>query len=54
IIRTGGEQRLSNFMLWQGSYSELYFTKQYWPDFSDADFEAAIQDYQSRSRRFGK
>jgi undecaprenyl diphosphate synthase len=54
IIRTGGEQRLSNFMLWQGSYSELYFSKRLWPDFSERDFEDAIKEYQLRSRRFGK
>lgn len=54
IIRTGGEQRLSNFLLWQGSYSELYFTKRFWPEFSEADFEDAVKEYQSRSRRFGK
>lgn len=54
IIRTGGEQRLSNFLLWQGSYSELYFTKRYWPEFSETDFEDAVKEYQSRSRRFGK
>ncbi len=54
IIRTGGEQRLSNFLLWQGTYSELYFTKQFWPDFSEADFEDAVKEYQLRSRRFGK
>lgn len=53
IIRTGGEQRLSNFLLWQGSYSELYFTKRYWPEFSDTDFEEAVKEYQQRSRRFG-
>jgi len=54
IIRTGGEQRLSNFLLWQGSYSELYFTKRFWPEFSEADFEDAVKEYQQRSRRFGK
>ncbi len=54
IIRTGGEQRLSNFLLWQGSYSELYFSPRMWPEFSDADFEEAIKEYQRRERRFGK
>lgn len=54
IIRTGGEQRLSNFMLWQGSYSELYFSPRMWPEFSDRDFEDAIKEYQRRERRFGK
>lgn len=54
IIRTGGEQRLSNFLLWQGAYSELYFTPVYWPDFSDRDFDAALEEYARRNRRFGK
>lgn len=53
IIRTGGEQRLSNFLLWQGAYSELYFTKTYWPDFGDAEFDAALTSYAGRERRFG-
>lgn len=53
IIRTGGEQRLSNFMLWQSSYSELYFSDRKWPEFSEKDFESAIKEYQKRSRRFG-
>ena len=54
IIRTGGEQRLSNFLLWQGAYSELYFTPVYWPDFSCSDFDAALEEYARRNRRFGK
>lgn len=54
IIRTGGEQRLSNFLLWQGAYSELYFTPVYWPDFSGDDFDAALAEYAHRNRRFGK
>lgn len=53
IIRTGGEQRLSNFMLWQGAYSELYFTPVYWPDFGDKEFNEAIEEYSRRERRFG-
>ena len=54
LIRTGGEQRISNFLLWQIAYSELYFTDIYWPDFSDNDFIKAIVEYQNRERRFGK
>lgn len=54
LIRTGGEERISNFLLWQIAYSELYFTQKYWPDFSKDDFCEAIIDYQSRERRFGK
>ena len=54
IIRTGGEQRLSNFLLWQGAYSELYFTPTYWPDFSGDDFDTAVAAYSGRHRRFGK
>lgn len=54
IIRTGGEQRLSNFLLWQSAYSELYFTKKFWPDFGEKDLEKAIKDYALRQRRFGK
>ncbi len=53
IIRTSGEQRISNFMLWQAAYSEFYFTDVLWPDFSEADFDAAIAEYQNRGRRFG-
>ena len=53
IIRTSGEYRLSNFLLWQGAYSELYFSPKYWPDFTPEDFTAAIQDFANRERRFG-
>jgi undecaprenyl diphosphate synthase len=53
LIRTSGELRISNFLLWQLSYAEFYFTKEYWPDFTPAEFEKAIMDYQSRERRFG-
>ena len=54
LIRTGGEQRLSNFLLWQLAYAELYFTDTYWPDFNDECLYKAIVDYQGRQRRFGK
>jgi undecaprenyl diphosphate synthase len=53
VIRTSGEQRLSNFLLWQSAYSELYFAPQMWPDFGAEDLEAAIADYAGRERRFG-
>lgn len=53
LIRTGGEQRLSNFMLWQISYAELYFTKTYWPAFNKRAFDKALIDYSKRKRRFG-
>jgi len=53
IIRTGGEQRLSNFLLWQSSYSELYFSKRLWPEFSADDFEEAVNEYRRRQRRYG-
>ncbi len=53
IIRTSGEKRLSNFLLWQGAYAELYFTETLWPDFTREEFLCAIQDYQHRERRFG-
>lgn len=53
IIRTSGEYRLSNFLLWQGAYSELYFTPKYWPDFTPEDFDAALEDFACRERRFG-
>ncbi|EKD28978.1 MAG: hypothetical protein ACD_79C00130G0003 [uncultured bacterium] len=53
LIRTSGEQRLSNYLLWQASYAELYFTNVLWPDFDDKHFLEAIIDYQSRNRRFG-
>jgi undecaprenyl diphosphate synthase len=54
IVRTSGEQRLSNFLLWQSAYSELYFTDTLWPDFTEKAFMDAIYDYQKRERRFGK
>jgi undecaprenyl diphosphate synthase len=54
LIRTSGEYRISNFLLWQIAYSELYFTDTLWPDFRRANLEKAILDYQSRERRFGK
>ena len=54
IIRTGGEQRLSNFMLWQAAYSELYFTKKLWPDFRYTDLDLAISNYFLRKRNLGK
>ncbi|MFT5185384.1 MAG: undecaprenyl diphosphate synthase, partial [Flavobacteriales bacterium] len=54
MIRTSGEQRISNFLLWQLAYSELYFTDVLWPDFNESEFYKAICDYQSRERRFGK
>lgn len=53
IIRTSGEQRLSNFLLWQAAYSELVFVSSYWPDFDRAALESAIREYQQRERRFG-
>ena len=54
IIRTSGEQRLSNFLLWQSAYSELYFTKIYWPDFDKNQFDIALKEFQNRKRRLGK
>ena len=54
IIRTGGEQRLSGFMMWQSAYSELYFTKTLMPDLTIEKFDLAIEEYQNRQRRFGK
>ena len=54
LIRTGGELRISNYMLWQIAYSELYFCDTYWPDFDEADLHQAIASYQARQRRFGK
>lgn len=54
LIRTGGELRVSNYLLWQIAYSELYFCDTFWPDFSADDLKKAILDYQSRERRFGK
>jgi tritrans,polycis-undecaprenyl-diphosphate synthase [geranylgeranyl-diphosphate specific] len=54
ILRTSGEERVSNFLLWQLAYSELYFTDVYWPGFRKVDFLRAIRSYQMRQRRFGK
>ena len=54
LIRTGGEQRISNYLLWQIAYTELYFSDTYWPDFDEEGLHRAIADYQSRQRRFGK
>ena len=54
LIRTGGEQRISNFLLWQCAYTEFYFTPVFWPDFDEAQLHKAIIDYQHRQRRFGK
>ena len=53
LIRTGGEQRISNFLLWDLAYAELYFSDQYWPEFTAQDFMVAISDYTKRERRFG-
>lgn len=54
LIRTGGELRISNFLLWQIAYAELYFCDTYWPDFKEQDLQRAIVSYQRRQRRFGK
>ncbi|MFA7417244.1 MAG: polyprenyl diphosphate synthase [Acholeplasma sp.] len=53
LIRTGGEQRLSNFLLWQAAYAELYFTKKYWPAFKERHFDKALKEFSKRHRRFG-
>jgi len=53
VIRTSGEKRISNFLLWQAAYSEFVFTDVLWPDFTKADLQAAISDFQNRERRFG-
>ena len=53
LIRTSGEQRLSNFLLWECAYTEFYFTKTHWPDFTARDLELALEDYAARERRFG-
>jgi undecaprenyl diphosphate synthase len=53
IIRTGGEQRTSNFLLWQGAYAELVFTPTLWPDFGEADLDAALDEFAQRQRRYG-
>jgi undecaprenyl diphosphate synthase len=54
LIRTGGELRISNFMLWQAAYSELYFSNRLWPEFDEAALDEAIFAYSARERRFGK
>ena len=54
LIRTGGEVRISNYLLWQIAYSELYFCDTYWPDFDEAELHKAIESYQNRQRRYGK
>jgi undecaprenyl diphosphate synthase len=54
IIRTSGEQRLSGFLLWEAPYAELYWSQKHWPDFSEADLDAALTDYAERERRYGK
>jgi undecaprenyl diphosphate synthase len=54
VIRTGGEQRLSNFLMWQAAYSELYFSDKLWPEFDEAALDAAFADYALRERRYGK
>jgi undecaprenyl diphosphate synthase len=54
FIRTGGEQRISNFLLWQLAYTEFYFSDRLWPDFADADVRAALDEYARRQRRYGK
>ena len=54
IIRTGGEMRLSNFMLWQSAYSELYFTKKLWPDFNVTDLKKIVTNFEKRKRNYGK
>lgn len=53
IVRTGGDMRISNFLLWQSAYAELYFTDVLWPDFTSADVDAAVENYMNRKRRFG-
>ncbi|MEP7382435.1 MAG: polyprenyl diphosphate synthase [Gemmatimonadota bacterium] len=53
LVRTGGEQRLSDFLLWECAYAELVFSRHMWPDFADADFDAAVDEFRSRDRRFG-
>jgi undecaprenyl diphosphate synthase len=53
IIRTSGEMRVSNFLIWQGAYAELYVTPTYWPDFNDDELQKALDHYAARERRFG-
>jgi len=54
LIRTGGEQRLSDFLLWESAYAELFFTRRMWPDFDAADLAAAVAEFHARERRFGR
>jgi undecaprenyl diphosphate synthase len=54
LIRTGGEHRISNFLLWQIAYAELYFSDVFWPDFDEATFQISIEAFVNRQRRFGK
>ncbi len=54
LIRTGGEQRLSDFLLWEAAYAELYFSRKMWPDFGSADLAGAVREFQGRERRFGR
>jgi undecaprenyl diphosphate synthase len=54
FIRTGGEQRISNFLLWQLAYTELYFTDSFWPDFGAVELDKAFESYRARERRFGR
>jgi len=54
LIRTGGEQRISNYMLWQCAYTEFYFTDKLWPDFREDDFNEALESFRSRDRRYGR
>jgi len=54
IIRAGGEKRLSNFVLWQAAYAELYFSPKYWPDFDEKEFDIALEEFARRKRRFGR
>lgn len=53
VVRTSGERRLSNFLLWEAAYAELYFTETLWPDFGEEDLRAAVADFSARQRRFG-
>jgi len=54
LIRTGGEQRISNFLIWQMAYTEFYFTETLWPDFDERQLDRAIESFQQRERRFGR
>ena len=54
LIRTGGELRISNYLLWQCAYAEFYFTDEYWPDFTADSLHRAVEEYQKRQRRYGK